>query len=268
MRELGELRTPVSPDSPELFGPVARRMLAAVLPLSDAQMVTPMAAVAGAVADEIGAAIGAAGSLDRWMVNNGGDIAFGLADGHHYVTGLVVDPRRAAISSTVRLEAGSGVGGIATSGRHGRSLSLGIADAVTVLAPTAAAADAAATLIANHVDVGSVPPDTGSVPQHHTDTGSVPQHHTDTGSVPRHDTDTGSVPQVVRQPASSLDPDSDLGDTLVTVDVGPLTVAQIQEALNSGLSYAESCVSRGLISAAVLHLAGHSVATATELIAR
>jgi len=246
--ELSELRSTVSADSPTVQGPVARRMLAAVLPLSLADPVTPMAAVAGAVADEIGAAISSAGPLDRWMVNNGGDIAFGLAAGHHYTTGLVVDPRRAVISSTVRLEAGSGVGGIATSGRHGRSLSLGIADAVTVLAPTAAAADAAATLIANHVDVGSVPLD--------VDVGSVPL-----------DVDVGSVPQVLRQPANSLDPDSDLGDTLVTIDVGPLTIAQIQQALDAGLSYAERCVGRGLISAAVLHLGGRSVATATELLA-
>ena len=47
--------------------------------------------------------------------------------------------------------------GIATSGRHGRSFSLGIADAVTVLARTASQADAAATIIANAVDLPGHP---------------------------------------------------------------------------------------------------------------
>ena len=47
--------------------------------------------------------------------------------------------------------------GIATSGWRGRSFSLGIADAVTVLAATAAEADAAATVIANAVDLPGHP---------------------------------------------------------------------------------------------------------------
>ena len=75
--------------------------------------------------------------------------------------------------------------GIATSGRHGRSFSLGIADAVTVLARTASQADAAATIIANAVD--------------------LPGH-----------------PAIVRCPANELQPDSDLGARLVTRDVGAL----------------------------------------------
>jgi uncharacterized protein len=45
------------------------------------------------------------------------------------------------------------VRGIATSGWRGRSFSRGIADSVTVLAKTAAMADAAATVIANAVNV-------------------------------------------------------------------------------------------------------------------
>jgi hypothetical protein len=108
--------------------------------------------------------------------------------------------------------------GIATSGRHGRSFSLGIADAVTVLARDAPAADAAATLIANAVDIDD--------------------------------------PAIVRRPARDLDPDSDLGNLPVTVDVGPLTPAQIAAALDAGVARAEAMRRAGLIEAALLTLAG------------
>ncbi|MFQ5558847.1 MAG: UPF0280 family protein, partial [Acidimicrobiales bacterium] len=145
--ELELLRTPLGPGpgarpSPE--GAVAARMMAAVEPYRHDHTITPMAAVAGAVADEIGEAIAAAAPLRRWLVNNGGDIALGLAPGASYRAASVVDPRRAELGATITVEGGSGIGGIATSGRHGRSFSLGIADAVTVLAGDAAAADAAA----------------------------------------------------------------------------------------------------------------------------
>ena len=88
------------------------------------------------------------------------------------------------------------VRGIATSGRHGRSFSLGIADAVTVLAKTAAQADAAATVIANAVD--------------------LPGH-----------------PAILRRPACELQPDSDLGDRLVTRDVGALSEQEIEAGAGS-----------------------------------
>ena len=110
------------------------------------------------------------------------------------------------------------VRGIATSGRHGRSFSLGIADAVTVLARDAPSADAAATLIANAVNVDD--------------------------------------PAIVRRPARDLDPDSDLGDLPVVVDVGPLTPAQIAAALDAGVARAEAMRRAGLIEAALLTLAG------------
>ncbi|WP_245584721.1 hypothetical protein [Salipiger mucosus] len=108
---------------------------------------------------------------------------------------------------------------MATSGRHGRSHSLGIADAVTVLARDAARADAAATLIANAVD--------------------LPGH-----------------PSVTRVPAEELSPDSDLGPRLVTTDLGPLTASEIDRALAAGLSLAEDYRARGLIHAACLALSG------------
>jgi ApbE superfamily uncharacterized protein (UPF0280 family) len=148
--ELPYLRAPAHADSPDPAGPVARRMLAAVRPHA-AGFITPMAAVAGAVADHIRDAVLAAAPLGRVLVNNGGDIALHLAPGTQVriAVGLMTGARPA----TITLAAADGIGGVATSGWRGRSHSLGIADAVTVLARDAASADAAATMIANAVDL-------------------------------------------------------------------------------------------------------------------
>ena len=150
--------------------------------------VTPMAAVAGAVADELLAHMTAAAPLDRAFVNDGGDIAVLVSDGHALEIGVAGEFSRGdvpVLNGRLRLDANSGIGGIATSGARGRSFSLGIANSVTALARDAATADVAATLIANAVDIDS--------------------------------------PAIERRPARDLDPDSDLGDRLVTVAVGPLT---------------------------------------------
>jgi ApbE superfamily uncharacterized protein (UPF0280 family) len=218
--ELIELRRPMS-DGPTLGGPVARRMRDACQPLADT-FLTAMAAVAGAVADELMAHMLRAAPLERVFVNNGGDIALFLAPGQSLDVGVAGAFSRGKVpmlNGRLKLDASSGVGGIATSGAHGRSFSLGIADSVTVLARNAAAADAAATLIANAVDLSS--------------------------------------PAVERRPARDLNPDSDLGDTLVTVKVGRLTSLEIEAALAAGRARAEAYRRRGLIIDAVLMLAGH-----------
>lgn len=217
--ELPALRRRCVPSTP-FQGAVARRMQAAVAPFASAVFVTPMAAVAGAVADDICAVIDAAGPFDRIHVNNGGDIALRLAPGQRLRVGLAPDPIVNSVRSPVRgramLRGGDGIGGVATSGRHGRSLSLGIADAVTVLARDAATADAAATLIANAVDVPSA--------------------------------------RVERMPARELDPDSDLGDRRVTVGVGRLSDAEVAIALEAGAARGHDYLRGGLIRAAALCL--------------
>lgn len=172
-------------------GAIARSMWRAVS--RHAGFITPMAAVAGSVADAVLSVMTAAAALDRAFVNNGGDIALHLAPGHAYAIGLVDRPDRPSLA-TGRIDAS---GGIATSGWRGRSFSLGIADAVTVLAADAATADAAATVIANAVD--------------------LPDH-----------------PAIERRPASDLQPDSDLGNRLVTTGVGALTEDEIARALDRG----------------------------------
>src|SRR5262245_32749522 len=84
--ELGQLRRPVA-DHGGLDGPVARRMLEACRPFAGT-FLTPMAAVAGAVADELIAEMLAAARLERVFVNNGGDIAVFMAPGQALEVGI------------------------------------------------------------------------------------------------------------------------------------------------------------------------------------
>lgn len=220
--ELPSLREAVNATT-RLEGAVARRMLAGCLPFArQGVFVTAMAAVAGAVADELLAAMrGAVPGLARAYVNDGGDIAVFVAPGEALTLGMVARPDpRAGFDGAFTLTHDLCIGGVATSGRHGRSFSLGIADAVTVLARDAATADAAATLIANAVDVPS--------------------------------------PAIARTPARALDPDSDLGERPVTTEVGPLTPAEIAAALDAGAARAEAWCRAGLIRGAALRLAGEA----------
>ncbi|PBC05304.1 hypothetical protein [Mesorhizobium sp. WSM3860] len=218
VEELPELRRPASLPPRAFAGPTARRMEAAVSPLSE-RFITPMAAVAGSVADEIMAALLAGRRLERAYVNNGGDSAIHLGKGATITLAIAGTGHGMADRITIRAE--DGVRGVATSGWRGRSFSLGIADAVTVLARTGAEADAAATLIANAVD--------------------VPGH-----------------PAVHRVPARDLSPDSDLGDRLVTQGVGALAPGEVARALDNGLAVAEDFRRRGLIAASALFLAGQT----------
>ncbi len=220
--ELRELRAAADPLQCSLKGAVACRMHAAVAPFAADCFITPMAAVAGSVAEEILGAMLAAAQLQRAYVNNGGDIALHLGEGERFSVGLMDRPDRQGLLRTMVIGADDPARGIATSGRHGRSFSLGIADAVTVLARTASQADAAATIIANAVD--------------------LPGH-----------------PAIVRQPANELQPDSDLGARLVTRDVGELTEGEIEAALDAGDRRGRALLAAGLIEGAALRLAGETV---------
>lgn len=222
VEELTELRRPAAPGRERLFvGSTAKRMEAAVLPFATA-FITPMAAVAGAVADEIMAAMTARRRLEKAYVNNGGDIALQIAAGQSLTVAIGGTGHGFADRVEIKGPKVEGVGqirGVATSGWRGRSFSLGIADAVTVLARTAAEADAAATIIANAVD--------------------LPGH-----------------PTIARRPARLLQPDSDLGDRPVTVGVGQLTTREAGQALDAGCDAAEALLSAELIGGAALFLCG------------
>ena len=222
-RELPLLREQVCFGGREPSGIIARRMFAAVMPYAEENFITPMAAVAGAVAEEILAAMTSSAALSRAYVNDGGDIALDIGSGERFVIGMVGRPDRPPLAGTLFgtmiLDSNQPVRGIATSGWRGRSFSLGIADSVTVLAKTAAMADAAATIVANAVD--------------------LPGH-----------------PAISRIAARDLSPDSDLGDRLVTTAVGELTSAELSQALGRGSACAERLIASGLIDAAALNLQG------------
>ncbi len=219
-QELPALRRRVHGDCP-LLGPIARRMWRACLPHSES-FITPMAAVAGSVAQELIACYWHDGVTRAW-VNNGGDIALHLAPAQSLRVGLYADlacleleELRNGVTTDGHFEVTDSmpVRGVATSGWRGRSFSMGIADSVTVLARTAAQADAAATVIANAVNIDDA--------------------------------------RIVRQPACELKDDTDLGCIPVTVDVPPLQPRLVQKALRAGLDRAQKLREDRLIWSAVL----------------
>ena len=154
--------------------------------------------------------------VKRMYVNNGGDLAFWLKNGYSFSIGVVDNLTKPDINTKVCLNYNSPVRGIATSGWRGRSLSMGIADAVTVLAKSAAEADVAATLIANEVNI--------------------------------------EYPGIKKRPASEVRDNSDLGTIPVTVEVPDLPKSKAAEALDRGADTARKFISKGIIEAAYLSL--------------
>ncbi|WP_372988681.1 UPF0280 family protein [Sulfitobacter sp.] len=215
MTELPLLRQPVDA-KPQ--GKIARRMYRAALPHADG-LTTPMICVAGAVAEEVLAAMVDATDLARAYVNNGGDIALHLTDDATFKVAIAVPDGHSL--GTVTISSTDAIRGIATSGQRGRSLSLGIADAVTVLARSAAIADAAATKLGNAVD--------------------LPCH-----------------PAIKRAPANNLHDDSDLGSTLVVTHVANLAKTDVVQALERGEAAANAMRDARLIDGAALFLQGQS----------
>jgi ApbE superfamily uncharacterized protein (UPF0280 family) len=215
--ELPRLRAREQAGMPLPNGIIARAMTTAVIPFSD-RFVTPMAAVAGAVSDAAVSLISRVPQVRRAIVNNGGDIALWLSPGERARVGVITSDNGMTIEAALDISHDSAIRGVATSGWRGRSMSFGIADAVTVVASTAAMADAAATVIASATNI--------------TD------------------------PAVIRQPANELEEDSELGKRLVTVDVGHLTASACQRALNEGLVAARRAIGTGIIAGVALSVQG------------
>jgi len=215
VEELTALKRPLGKRSCLLQGPVACRMLQATWPHRH-QFITPMAAVAGAVADEVLGYLTRGRQLERAYVNNGGDIALYVGEKASLEVGIISRVSPVTMAGSVRIESKMLSRGIATSGFGGRSQSFGIADAVTVLAKNAAVADGAATLIANQVNVEDA--------------------------------------LILRQPATEVDDNSDLGNKLVTLEVGPLSREKIQEAISLGALEAWKMLEQNLIHGAAIFL--------------
>lgn len=222
VEELELLRLPVQ-DARAVKGPVAQRMVQACWSHRE-RFITPMAAVAGAVADELIGFFRAETRIRRAHINNGGDIALHLAPGQSYRVGLYADLGRIGrreqrtLDADFQVTSELPVRGVATSGWRGRSFSLGIADSVTVLARTAAEADAAATMVANSVNIED--------------------------------------PAILRRPACELKDDTDLGGLLVTVSVGALSADRVGEALDAGVAEARRLIQRDEIFTCALCLQG------------
>ena len=220
--ELDLLKLPWIEIHQELQGRIARKMFNAVRGAET--FITPMAAVAGAVAEEILETMMNQAKSDvfclekirRMYVNNGGDISFWLNYGSVFTIGVVDNPLRPELNTKVCLPYESPVRGLATSGWRGRSQSLGIADAVTVLSSSSAFADAAATLIANNVNI---------------------EH-----------------PEIIRRPACDVKDDSDLGMYPATVDVPILHEKEVSRALRKGAESAKALIREKKIQSAYISM--------------
>ena len=155
---------------------------------------TPMAAVAGTIADAAADWLFERG-LTKVIVDNGGDIAIRLARGERATVGVRPNVGSRFISHVISLDSNRSAWGVTTSGMGGRSFTRGIASAVTVLAENASVADAAATAVANACYVE----------------------------------DKG----VLQLAAEKIDPNSDLTGTLITTEVGPLSEEKRRRAIES-----------------------------------
>lgn len=179
------------------------------------EMVTPMAAVAGTIA-ELSADSAYREGATLVICNNGGDIALRMDPDESVTVGINKDLQiRMGLSAKIKLDAASGIRGICTSGMGGRSLTCGIAQSVTVLGAHASIADVAATLIANQV--------------------------------------SAEHPNISRKPAEELQPDTDIAGVLVTERVGELPREIWKSAIEQGVLEAERLIELGVISGAVLH---------------
>ena len=193
---------------------LAFRMIASVRAVGDEDL-TPMAAVAGTIADAVADWLFER-EATRVIVDNGGDIAVRIVAGEGVTVGVRPRVDSGHISHVINLDSGRSTWGVTTSGVGGRSLTRGIASAVTVLANNASVADAAATAVANACFVE----------------------------------DNGIV-QVL---AENIDPNSDLAGIPVTVEVGPLSTDKISIALNTALRKAEYLSQKDVIIGALITL--------------
>ncbi len=211
-------RRPALDFTPPPDDPLAAAMVAAAAAVGAADL-TPMSAVAGAIADAVADRLAAMG-MHRVVVDNGGDIAIRLADGESVRVGLRPAIDKPDIAWVLTLDGRTPSWGVATSGLGGRSFTRGIASAVTVVAERTAAADAAATAVANACDVEDA--------------------------------------NIIRRPAEALDPDTDIAGLAVTVGVDRLRPAQQRRALARAEAKAESLCASELITGAIIALDGLS----------
>lgn len=134
--------TPYPMDS--LAPPIVQDMIQA----AQAAHVGPMAAVAGAIAEQVGRTL--LHYTSNVIVENGGDIFLSIQ--RPVTIGLYAGSSPLSLKTGLRVMPDAGISAICTSsGTVGHSLSLGNADAVCVLSHSCALADAVATAVGNRV---------------------------------------------------------------------------------------------------------------------
>ncbi len=201
--------------------PVPRAMVDSVLALGDPEL-TPMASVAGAIADAVADFLFEKGCT-RVIVDNGGDLAVRLSKGQTARVGIRPDLKTQDLSHVLKLNGTCPTYGVNTSGFGGRSFTTGIASAATALSHSSALADAAATSIANACFVAD--------------------------------------PRIIQVPAKRLSPLTDIPHIPVTVAVGDLPPTLVQKALTLALTRALDYQTRGLIFGAFVACNGQWTAT-------
>jgi hypothetical protein len=199
---------------PDELPPIPRVMVESVMATRERDL-TPMAAVAGSIADAVADWLFNRG-MSRVIVNNGGDIAIRLAENETARVGIRPHIQHAYVSHVVELSSCHPSWGVNTSGLGGRSLTRGIASAVTSFAKTSALADATATAIANACFV-------------------------------RDDA-------IVQAMAQTIDPYTDIPGVPVTVKVGHLKTNRITQAMEKALNKAEHYIELGLIQGALISM--------------
>lgn len=197
---------------------IANTMLESVRLIEESDL-TPMAAVAGTIADFVANHL-FVGEISKVIVDNGGDIAIRLKPGEKARVGFRPDIQSQQITHVINLESkfldliDYSNWGVNTSGMGGRSLTRGIASAVTAFSSTSSIADAAATAIANNCFVFDK-----------------------------------NIHQI---PANSIDSHTDLGKMLVTVNAAGLSNTSYKKALDAGLEKANWLVERDVIRGALI----------------
>ncbi|HZJ90213.1 MAG TPA: hypothetical protein VFC89_00950, partial [Oscillospiraceae bacterium] len=178
---------------------------------------TPMAAVAGAIAQETADWLYEQGA-SRVIINNGGDIALRLSAGEVARLGIISDLDSGAVDRIMTITAESGIGGIATSGLGGRGFTRGIANALTVFSPDALLADALATQLANQTYVKSE--------------------------------------KVSTVKAGEIDPFSDIAELDVVVEVGHLSDEELDRSILQLKREAEKHYSNNLLYGVIANIQG------------
>jgi len=204
----------------DLDNRIVEKMIRSVLAVDE--NMTPMAAVAGSIADGVAAFLRQRG-MTRVIVNNGGDIAIRTSQGESVNVGVRPDLSHDVINHVITLGDERVSWGVATSGLEGRSLTRGVASAATAIAGSASMADAAATSIANASYIEDE--------------------------------------SVIQKLAGELDAQTDIPGIAVTIQAGPFSDENKELALSRAMMRADALIEKKMIFGAYVVVDGKEAMT-------